>query len=50
VTLAAKHDSRTVITDDKAGVFSPVVGDVLIADPDAHLAPTHYQDWIKTAR
>jgi uncharacterized protein YbjT (DUF2867 family) len=50
VTLAAKHDNRTVITDDKAGVFSPVTGDVLVGGADAHLAPTHYQDWIKTAR
>ncbi len=50
VTLAAQHDNRTVITDDKAGVFSPVIGDVLIAGQDAHLAHTHYQDWIKTAQ
>jgi uncharacterized protein YbjT (DUF2867 family) len=49
VTLAAEHDSRTVITDDKAGVFGGV-GDVLTAGPDAQLAPTHYQDWLKTAR
>src|SRR5437762_6898142 len=50
VTLAARQDNRTVITDDKAGVFAGVTGDVLIAGPDAHLAPTHYRDWIKTAR
>jgi uncharacterized protein YbjT (DUF2867 family) len=47
VTLAAHHDGRTVITDDHAGMFAAVTGDVLIAGPDAHLAPTHYQDWIQ---
>jgi uncharacterized protein YbjT (DUF2867 family) len=50
VTLAARHDNRTVITDDQAGIFAGITGDVLIAGPDAHLAPTHYQDWIQTAR
>ncbi|WP_406276265.1 NAD(P)H-binding protein [Nocardia sp. NBC_00881] len=47
LTLAAQRDSRTVITDDKAGMFAAVTGDVLTAGPDAHLAPTHYQDWIQ---
>jgi uncharacterized protein YbjT (DUF2867 family) len=50
LTLAAQHDNRTVITDDKAGTFAGVTGDVLTAGPDAHLAPMHYQDWIHTAR
>jgi uncharacterized protein YbjT (DUF2867 family) len=50
LTLAAHHDKRTVITDDKAGMFGVVDGDVLTATPDAHLASTHYQDWIQTAR
>lgn len=50
VTLAAKHDNRTVVTDEKAGTFAGVTGDVLTAGPSAHLAPTHYQDWIQTAR
>jgi uncharacterized protein YbjT (DUF2867 family) len=50
VTLAARQDNRTVITDDNAGMFAAVTGDVLTAGPDAHLAPTHYQDWIQTAR
>jgi uncharacterized protein YbjT (DUF2867 family) len=49
LTLAAHHDHRTVVTDDKAGMFAPVSGDVLIASGDAHLAPTHYRDWIQTA-
>jgi uncharacterized protein YbjT (DUF2867 family) len=50
VTLAAQQDNRTVITDDQAGWFAGITGDVLIAGPDAHLAPTHYQNWIQTAR
>ncbi len=49
VTLAAHHDGRTVITDDKAGMFAAVTGDVLTAGPEAHLAPTHYQDWMQLA-
>jgi len=50
VTLAARQDNRTVVTDDTAGTFAGITDDVLIAGPDAHLAPTHYQDWIQTAR
>ncbi|MET8650447.1 SDR family oxidoreductase [Nocardia aurea] len=47
VTLAAHHDDRTVVTDDEAGMFAAVTGDVLTAGPDAHLAPTHYRDWLQ---
>ena len=50
VTLAARQDNRTVVTDDTAGTFAGITDDVLIAGPDAHLAPTHYLDWIQTAR
>lgn len=46
VTLAARHDDRAVITDEQAGMFAVVRGDALIAGPDAHLAPTHYLDWL----
>jgi uncharacterized protein YbjT (DUF2867 family) len=49
VTLAAHHDKRTVITDEKAGTFAGVAGDALTAGPGVHLAPTHYRDWIQTA-
>ncbi|MEV6426865.1 NAD(P)H-binding protein [Nocardia sp. NPDC051463] len=49
ITLAAQHDSRTVVTDDTAGMFAAVTGDVLTAGPDAQLAPTHYRDWIHQA-
>ncbi|HET7014733.1 MAG TPA: NAD(P)H-binding protein [Streptosporangiaceae bacterium] len=50
ITLAAQHDKRAVITDDNAGTFAGVTSDVLTAGPDAHLAPTQYRDWIRTAR
>lgn len=50
VTLAARQDDRDVVTDDGAGMFAVVTGDVLIAGPDAHLAPTHYRDWLTSAR
>jgi uncharacterized protein YbjT (DUF2867 family) len=50
ITLDAEHDNRTVITDDQAGMFAAVTGDVLTAGPEADLAPTHYQDWLQAAR
>jgi len=49
VTLTAHHDVRTVITDDQAGLFAAVTGDVLTAGPEAQLAPTHYQEWVQLA-
>ncbi|CAG7650930.1 SDR family oxidoreductase [Actinacidiphila bryophytorum] len=50
VTLDAQGDGRPVVTDDQAGMFAAVEGDVLIGGPDAHLAPTHYRDWLQQAR
>ncbi|SCL72168.1 SDR family oxidoreductase [Micromonospora chersina] len=50
ITLAARHDDRDVVTDDKAGMFAVAGQDVLIGGPDAHLAPTHYRDWIRSTR
>jgi uncharacterized protein YbjT (DUF2867 family) len=49
-TLAARQDRRTVITDEQAGMLAGIDGDVLIAGPDAHLAPTRYLDWIRKPR
>jgi uncharacterized protein YbjT (DUF2867 family) len=49
VTLAAWEDNRTVITDDTAGMFAGITGDVLTAGPDARLAPTRYEPWTQTA-
>ncbi|MEU6579624.1 NAD(P)H-binding protein [Nocardia sp. NPDC046763] len=45
ITLARKGGGRTVVTDPTAGMFALVKGDVL-TDRDAHLAPTHYSDWL----
>ncbi|MDT0546158.1 MULTISPECIES: NAD(P)H-binding protein [Streptomyces] len=45
ITLSHKGDNRTVVTDPTAGMFAVVKGDVL-TDPDAHLAPTRYADWL----
>jgi uncharacterized protein YbjT (DUF2867 family) len=50
LTLAAQHDNRTVVTDNEAGLFAAINGDVLIAGPEEHLAPTRYQDWIQATR
>jgi uncharacterized protein YbjT (DUF2867 family) len=46
LTLTAKSDGRTVITDDSAGLFAAAHGDVLTAPKDARIAPTHYTDWL----
>ncbi|WP_406465701.1 NAD(P)H-binding protein [Streptomyces sp. NBC_00111] len=46
ITLAARSDSRTVTTDDTAGMFAAVRGDVLTGRADASLAPTRYADWL----
>jgi len=46
LTLTAKGDGRSVVTDDTAGMFAVVPGDVLIAGDGARIAPTHYPDWL----
>ncbi|MEU0843195.1 NAD(P)H-binding protein [Streptomyces sp. NPDC005962] len=46
VTLDARSDSRTVVLDDTAGMFGAVRGDALTTKGNAHLAPTHYTDWL----
>ncbi|MEU6001102.1 MULTISPECIES: SDR family oxidoreductase [unclassified Streptomyces] len=50
LTLSARKDPRTVVTDETAGMFAAVRGDVLVAGPDARVAPTHYEDWLTTTR
>ncbi|MEU9158071.1 NmrA family NAD(P)-binding protein [Streptomyces sp. NPDC048417] len=45
LTLSHQGDHRTVVTDPTAGMYAVVKGDVL-TDKDAHLAPTHYTDWL----
>lgn len=46
ITLAAKGDGRSVVTDGTAGMFSAVHGDVLTAPDGARIAPTSYTDWL----
>jgi uncharacterized protein YbjT (DUF2867 family) len=46
ITLAAHDDQRTVVTDNSAGMFAAVPGDVLIAKEGAVLASTRYSDWL----
>ncbi|MGW5555752.1 SDR family oxidoreductase [Micromonospora sp. NPDC003944] len=46
ITLAARGDQRTVTTDNGAGMFAAVSGDVLIGADDAVIAPTAYREWL----
>ncbi|MFI1225002.1 MULTISPECIES: SDR family oxidoreductase [unclassified Streptomyces] len=46
ITLRARGDSRSVTTDDTAGMFGAVKGDVLTPNGEARIAPTGYADWL----
>jgi len=46
VTLAATGDGRRVVTDETAGMFAAVKGDVLTAPPGAVLATTTFREWL----
>ena len=46
ITLAARDDHRTVVTDDSAGMFAAASGDALIAKPGALIAKTTYREWL----
>jgi uncharacterized protein YbjT (DUF2867 family) len=46
LTLTAKGDGRSVVTDDSAGMFAAVHGDVITAPDGARIATTHYTDWL----
>ncbi|MFD4509358.1 SDR family oxidoreductase [Streptomyces sp. NPDC058457] len=46
LTLSAKGDSRSVVTDETAGLFAAAHGDVLTAPEGARIAPTRYTDWL----
>ena len=48
ITLDATGDHRHVVTDETAGLFALVKGDVLTAPEGAHIATTHYRDWLKS--
>ncbi|MGQ4512885.1 hypothetical protein [Streptomyces sp. DW26H14] len=47
--LAAREDERPVVIDESAGLFAAAPGDAPTGGPDAHLAPTHYRDWLRSA-
>ena len=46
ITLAARGDHRTVVTDNSAGTFAAASGDALLAKDDAVIAKTSYQEWL----
>jgi uncharacterized protein YbjT (DUF2867 family) len=48
ITLQATGDQRRVVTDETAGLFAAVKGDVLTAPEDAHLAATRFRDWLRS--
>jgi uncharacterized protein YbjT (DUF2867 family) len=47
ITLTAKPDGRTVVTDEAAGVFAGMPDGVLLGDDTASIASTRYEDWLK---
>ena len=46
ITLAARGDHRTVVTDNSAGTFAAASGDALIAKNGAVIAKTAYREWL----
>ena len=46
ITLAARGDHRTVVTDNSAGMFAAATGDALIAKDDTIIATTTYREWL----
>jgi uncharacterized protein YbjT (DUF2867 family) len=46
ITLAARGDNRTVITDNSGGMFAAASGDALIAKDGAVIAKTTYREWL----
>ncbi|MFJ2170808.1 SDR family oxidoreductase [Streptomyces griseofuscus] len=46
LTLTARGDGRTIVTDPDAGPFAAASGHALLAADGAHIAPTHYRDWL----
>ncbi|MGW6877053.1 SDR family oxidoreductase [Streptomyces xanthophaeus] len=50
LTLSARQDGRTVVTDERAGMFAATDDGVLVAGPGARLAATRYEDWLGAAR
>ena len=46
ITLEARGDKRTVVTDDSAGMFAAAKGDALIAKEGAVIVKTSYREWL----
>ncbi|MEU1984400.1 NAD(P)H-binding protein [Nocardia sp. NPDC019395] len=46
ITLGARGNGRTILTDDNAGPFASASGDALTATDGTQIAPTHYRDWL----
>jgi uncharacterized protein YbjT (DUF2867 family) len=46
ITVAARGDHRTVITDNSAGIFAAASGAALIAKDGAVIAKTAYREWL----
>ena len=46
ITLAARGDQRTVVTDDTASMFAAAKGDALIAKEGTVIAKTPYREWL----
>jgi len=46
ITLAARGDHRTVVTDNSAGTFAAASGEALIAKDGAVIATTTYREWL----
>ena len=46
ITLAARGDHRTVVTDNSAGMFAAASGDALIPKNGAVIAKTAYREWL----
>jgi uncharacterized protein YbjT (DUF2867 family) len=48
ITVAETGDRRRVVSDDTAGMFAAVPGNVLTTSDDAWLAATRYRDWLRS--
>jgi uncharacterized protein YbjT (DUF2867 family) len=46
ITLAARGDHRTVVTDNSAGMLAAASGDALTAKDGAVIAKTAYREWL----
>lgn len=46
LTLAARGEERSVVTDESAGMFAAAPEGALTAPGGARIAPTHYSDWL----